>query len=259
MTTARLKYLSNEVIESLRENLSDHVDRYRSGNFEDFVSTGDWSIELNLDVDLAPIFELDASGTPEAEIANSRLVWKALHNLTPTLACEEGIWARLTHIECLAFARARWLKPDMDDDAVKKSVADHFFAPTLTARRDDNAVSRLWWNAYVAHLAAPDSELKALGLILKKADIRSNFVERSLTASRPPLAAGIVRIMQREDWVTNREENFRAFMRTLNRLGGGMVFESMSEADVDTFMDQCARRAGLPTDGMRGTGLGLTN
>lgn len=256
MTMARLKYLSNATIESLRENLSDNVDRYRSGDFDDLVSTGDWSIELNLDVDLAPLFGLDASGTPEAEIANSRLVWKALHNLTPTLACEEGIWTRLTHIECLGFARARWLKPEMDNDAIKKAVADHFFAPTLTSRRDDNAVSRLWWNAYVAHLAAPGSDLRALDLILKKADIRSNFVERSLTASRPPLAAGIVRIMQREAWVTDREENFRAFMRTLNRLGGGMVFESMSEGNVDTFMNQCAGRARLPLDARQGDGPG---
>jgi Family of unknown function (DUF6339) len=248
MTAARLKYLSNATIEELREHLSDNVDRYRAGNFDDLVSISDGSIELNLDVDLAPLAELDPSGTPEAEIANSRLVWKALHGLTPTLACEEGIWTRLTHIECLGFARARWLGPDLDDDAVKKAVADHFFAPTLTGRRDDNAVSRLWWNAYVAHLAIPGSELKALDLILKKADIRSNFVERSLTASRAPLAAGIVRIMQREAWVSGREENFRAFMRTLNRLGGGMVFESMSEADVDKFMDQCARRAGLPSE-----------
>jgi Family of unknown function (DUF6339) len=247
MTAARLKYLSNATVEGLRENLSENLDRYRSGNFDDLVATGDWSIELNLDVDLAPLSGLDPSGTPEAEIANSRLVWKSLHGLTPTLACEEGVWTRLTHVEGLDFARSRWLRPDMDNDAVEKAVADHFFAPTLTGRRDDNAVSRLWWNAYIAHLAAPGSDLKALDLILKKADIRSNFVERSLTASRPPLAAGIVRIMRREDWVTNREENFRAFMRTLNRLGGGMVFESMSEADVDTFMDQCAGRAGLPS------------
>ena len=243
----RLKYLSNATIDGLRENIAANVDRYRSGDFNDMMTSGDWSIELDLTVDLAPLAGLDASGKPEAEIANSRLVWKVLSGLTPTLACEEGIWTRLTHVECLDFARARWLSPDMDDETVAKTVEEHFFAPGLTARRDDNAISRLWWNAYVAHSVTPGPALESLDMILKKADIRSNIVERSATASRPALTAGIVRVMRRIEWVAGHEDNFRSFMKTLNRLGGGMVFECMPEADVDAFMDDCATRAGATT------------
>ena len=84
-----------------------------------------------------------------------------------------------------------------------------------------------------------------MNVILKKADIRSNFVERSLTASRPALTAGMVRIMQREAKITEREDSFRSFMRSVNKLGGGIVFEAMSEADIDAFMKLCAARAGL--------------
>lgn len=241
----RLKYLSNATIDALRENVAANVDRYRSGDFNDMMAAGDWSIELDLETDLAPLAGLDASGKPEAEIANSRLVWKVLGGLTPALACEEGIWARLTHVECLGFARARWLSPAMDDETVVKTVEEHFFAPGLTTRRDDNAISRLWWNAYVAHSLTPGPTLESLDMILKKADIRSNIVERSATASRPALTAGIVRIMRREKWVTDHEDNFRSFMKTLNRLGGGMVFEYMPEADIDNFMLQCANRAGM--------------
>lgn len=241
----RLKYLSNATVDSLREGISSNLDVYRSGNFNELMAIGEWSIELNLDVELAPLAGLDPSGKPEAEIANSRLVWKALSGLTPTLACEEGIWARLTHVECLDFARARWLAPEMDNDTVAKTVEEHFFAPGLTSRRDDNAISRLWWNSYIAHLAIPSPGLEALELILKKADIRSNIVERSATASRPALTAGIVRIMQKEQWVTGHEDNFRSFMKALNRLGGGMVFETMAQGDIDNFMAQCAVRAGM--------------
>jgi hypothetical protein len=106
----------------------------------------------------------------------------------------------------------------------------------------------LWWNAYIAHVAIPGPGLEALDMILKRADVRLNLVERSVTASRPALAAGIVRVMRRQDWVTGREDNFRSFMKTLNRLGGGVVFESMPEADVDAFMDDCAARAGATPD-----------
>jgi hypothetical protein len=241
----RLKYLSNAAVEALRENVAANIDRYRSGDFTDMVATGDWSIELNLDVDLSPLADLDPSNKSDAEIANSRLVWKALHGLTPTLACEEGIWARLTHVECLDFARTRWLDVNKDAEGMIKDVEKHFFAPGLLGRRDDNALSRLWWNAYIANLAIPGAGLEALDMILKRADFRLNLVERSLTASRPVLAAGIVRTIKREEkWMTAHEDNFRAFMKTLNRLGGGMVFESMPATDVDAFMNDCASRAG---------------
>jgi hypothetical protein len=43
--------------------------------------------------------------------------------------------------------------------------------------------------------------------------------------------------MERESLITDREDDFRAFMRTLNKLGGGIVFEAMSEADVDIFLN----------------------
>ena len=242
----KLKYASNDVIESLRNDVEKNIRRYRDGDFIDLMPDANWSIDLKLDVDLAPLKKLDPAGTPAAEIANSRLVWQALQKLPPSLAAEEGIWMRLTHVECLPYARQRWLDLEADDEVITKSVREHFFGETLTRRRDDNAVARLWWNAFVANLAAPGADLKALDVILQKADVRLNFVERSLTVSRPLLAGGIVRLMQEEAWVADREDNFRAFMRTLNRLGGGVVFETMSEADVDTFMLNCARRAGMP-------------
>jgi len=156
------------------------------------------------------------------------------------------IWVRLTHVECLEYARARWLEGVEDNAEVEKRVSEHFFADTVARRRDDNPVSRLWWNAYIANMIEPDGNLAALDQFLRKADIRLNTVERSLTFYRQPLAAGIIRLMRREPWVSAREEDFRAFMRVINRLGGGLLFEAMSPAAIDTFMDECAVRAGLP-------------
>ena len=107
MTDPKLRYLSTATIDSLRETTASNVGRYRSGDFTELMQEGEWDISLDVQVNLAPLAQLDPAGTPEVEIRNSRLVWEALHHLTPTLACEEGIWARLTHVECLDYARAR--------------------------------------------------------------------------------------------------------------------------------------------------------
>ena len=242
---SRLKYVSNNTIEKLRADVRANLARYKTGDFSDLISESDWSIELKLDVDLAPLANLDPAGTGQAEIANSRLVWNALSKVTPSLAAEEGIWVRLTHVECLKYSRDRWLDGLTDDDKIEAAVHLHFFAGTLNGRRDDNAISRLWWNAFVANVMMPGTDLSPLDDFLRKADFRLSFVERSETASRPVLASGIIRAMRTLPWVTAREDNFRAFMRTLNKLGGGVVFEAMVPAEIDAFMKECADRAGM--------------
>lgn len=247
MKTERLKYVSNDTVDNLRSNIRANLDRYRSGDFNDLILEGNWSIELDLDVDLAPLMLLDESLSPTSEIANSKRVWSVLRRLKPSVAYEEGIWVRLTHIECLQYSRARWLREDASDDEAEKLVADHFFAETLTRRRDDNAVSRLWWNAFIADLTMPGTDLAVLDVVLRRADFRSNFIERSATSSRPALGAAIVRAMQRYPWVIDREENFRLFMRAVNKRGGGTVFEAMTGPELDEFTQECALFAGMPT------------
>ncbi|MBO6946391.1 MAG: hypothetical protein JJ855_00310 [Rhodospirillales bacterium] len=241
----RLLCLSENVTDDLRANISDNMPRYLEGDFADLSRQPGWEIRLDTEVDLSPLADLDPSGKPEAEIGNSRLVWRALGALRPSIACDERIWARLTHIECLEFTRARWLageKPEEHNNLVRT----HFFARTMTRRRDDNAISRLWWNAWIAERVRPGTNLEALEMLLSRADIRSNIVERSRTASRRALADGILRAMERDEWVTGSEINFRKFMISVNREGGGLLFECLPADAVDGFMDRCVRQAQSP-------------
>jgi adenine-specific DNA-methyltransferase len=138
--------------------------------------------------------------------------------------------------------RKRWLRGSTKE-AIVADVGRHFFAGAWTAVRDDHAVARLWWNAYVASLAMPADPERALRIMLSKADIRSNLVERSGTSSRPMLAAAIIRAMISDPRIAETEDGFRVFMRTVNKLGGGELFEVMPSAEVDRFVRACADRA----------------
>ena len=80
-------------------------------------------------------------------------------------------------------------------------------------------------------------------VILMKADIRSNIVERTMMMSRPVLARAVVEVMQKVPAVHGSEDTFREFMRTLNRTGGGIVFERLSPNDVFVFVENCAKRS----------------
>jgi hypothetical protein len=194
-----------------------------------------WDIALGIEYDEALLATLDKSA-PNAiaaiDLANSRIVGRALASLTPTLANEERIWVRLSHVEAFEYSRARWLDGKKDED-LPDLVKDHLFAPTQTGIRDDHALSRLWWNYEIARTCAPDNVDSALALILKTADIRSNFVERIWMTSRQSIASSVPGVMESDPWVTGAEANFRIFMKSLNRLGGGIVFEALDKAETD--------------------------
>jgi hypothetical protein len=242
MSPESLKYLSEAKLTELREKVHQNYDRYTNGDFLDLTKDNGWSIELDIKVDLEPLKDLEPTVGGEFEVKNSMLVWRTLGSLSPALATEERIWARLSHVECLEFSRNRWLKGS-SKDAIAANISRHFFAGTWTSVRDDHAIARLWWNAYVAQLAMPGDIERALITMLSKADIRSNLVERSRTSSRPMLAAAILRAMISDRRVTETENGFRAFMKTVNKFGGGELFEIMPSTKIDHFIKGCIERA----------------
>lgn len=244
MATGPLKFLSEHKLTDLRENIAANRDRYAAGDFLDLEQDNGWSIETaTVSVDHNLLASLD--GTPRtaaADIENSLILHKALRGMTPALALEERVWTRLTHIECLGYARSRWLLGKTGEQ-LDNHVRLHLFAAGLTGIRDDNALSRLWWNMHIAGNADPGDPESALRLIVKTADIRQAIIERSRTGARRPLVQAIVRSMRRDSWITSSEVAFREFMKVLNRDGGGILFEALTYAEADALMNTCASRA----------------
>ena len=240
-----LKYLSDSALSELRNSIPKNIERYTGNGFEEYASLPSWDISLKINFDRNLLATLDTTQQrtiAEVDLVNSKIVGKALENLTPSLANEERIWVHLSHLEAFEYSRIRWLTGKKGEDLVS-AIERHFFAPTQTIIRDDQALSRLWWNYHIAQTCMPDNTDKALELILKTADIRSNFVERIWMSSRRNIAGAVLRAMDTRGWITDAERNFREFMKVLNRQGGGIVFEALSESEADAFVEECADQA----------------
>lgn len=239
----KLKYLSTSRLDTLSRDVESNLEMYCSKGFEDIISESGWSIEHTLEISTSRLKELIPDNDRESEIHNSNVIWEALPGLTPNLAREERVWTRLTHVECIEYTRKRWL-PNLDSDSdIVSAIKTHFFAKGRTGIRDDNAVSRLWWNSYIAHLAMPDDPDSALRIIRKSADIRSNIVERSRTSCRQSLLSGIIRALKTNEWLTARERNFREFMIVINRDAGGLLLEEMTNDEIDNFLASSTDKA----------------
>ena len=247
MSIETLKFISQEKLVELLNNRQVNRDRYLSSGFSDLLVENGWSAETkDVKVDTGLLEQLDGSSRTAAyDINNSFLLYDALKGMTPAIAAEERIWVRLSHIECIGYTRSRWLA-GREGEVLDKQVELHAFASGRTGVRDDNALGRLWWSAHIATLAVPANPKEALQLISKALTMRSAFVERINSASRVPLAQGIVRAMKRDSWLVDvgaNCRNFQDFMMTLNRDGGGIAFERMSESAVDIAMDAALLRA----------------
>ena len=239
MSNSKLRYLSEQAAETLWEGVEENLTRYTNGDFADLFEVPGWQIPFDtLEVDLEPLKELHHDKSPKAEVENSLLVWKALYSLSPSLACENRIWTRLSHCEGLEYSRARWISSGADNEELIKSVKKHFFARTQTRYRDDHAISRLWWNARIAKNIRPDDQRSALELILSKADIRSGLFERRWMFSSCNLAKGILRTMEINSEILE-EKRFRRFLIKVNEFGGGKAFDLMEELEISSFLEKC--------------------
>lgn len=239
---SKLLYVGQQIADDLKDNIGDNLARYREGDFLDLEASGDWRIPLSIDADLDRLSSLSVDGRAESEIKNSIAVGQALHRLTPTLARENRIWIRLTHVECLTYSRKRWLQLEKDDARLISDVEKHFFAPTLTRCRDDHAISRLWWNYHIAKQVMPENPSRALQQILALADIRQGLIERPGVGARPALSRGIVRLLEKEERLVEGKL-FGRFMKEVNLMGAGIAFEVWNHSKVDAFMHRCLEQA----------------
>lgn len=174
------------------------------------------------------------------DLENSKIVGESLGSLTPELANEEGIWVHLSHTSCWEYCRERWLRESALDN-LKNAISLHIFASTREKIRDHQAIARLWWSWYIARISWPENPERALELILTSADTRQNFVKRIWLCSRKNIASAVLRAMDAHSWITEKY-NIRSFMKMLNRYGGGIVFEALTEEECDDFVERCVHR-----------------
>jgi len=241
MSTEPVRLLAAGVVEDLSNSIADNLSRYTGGDFLDLEKQNGWAIETALarwDPSIAA--SLDPSGTPAAEIRNSLLVYQGLQGMTPALAREERLWTRLCHVECLDYARRRWLGRE---EKAESAVRLHFFAPGLVGCRDGNAIGRLWWNGHVAALAMPDDIETGLRRLLTRANIRLQIVDRADSAFRQPLVSGIFRLLGTEEWFGSDDAAIARFMFEVNKRSGGVVFEALRPQAIDSHLQVCLAAA----------------
>ena len=182
--------------------------------------------------------------------ANALVVYDALRFLSRQQAADERLWTYLCHVECAQYTAARWLddRPADPEDAARK-VRNHFFVLSNRALVRDNAVSRLWWLGSIAHRTDPDAPAQFLEILLHRQDIRSALIERPSISMNDRIIRAIYAVM-RECWERDgakallfQREQFRDWMVNLNRRGGVVLLDALSDHQLDEVVRAEAKSA----------------
>lgn len=188
--------------------------------------------------------ELDTSaGVLENDIENSILLYRAFQDLTPHQASDERIWCCLCHTAYRSYVRARWLH-NVRQTNIEKNIANHYFVNGTRGLRRDNGISRLWWLGYIAHKVDTESPVRVLQVIHRTADTRLNLIDRPSIFSNVRLLRAIYKSMESfwDEDILFLRENFRSWIISLNRWGGVLVLDSLSDVALENFLNEEAMK-----------------
>lgn len=229
-----IQLLRASAVADLFNSIEKNIEIYRSGSFENLLE--DTSLFLDsictLDPDEWSKVVCDVGNDNEVKCCIG--VSAGLHGVTAYLARDERLWARLTHIEFLDYARTRWPIPKDTVKAVAH-IKKHFFAKGVRGVERDNAISRLWWMAEICKRVQGLSLNASLTAFLFQSDVRANIVERPTTSQNSALLSAVVNKLhqsyQTKDKALYGREKFRSVMKKLNIEGGVRLLEVL---DSDT-------------------------
>lgn len=246
----RLRYFTEASVDELREKVREpaRLDWYYSGAPGGKGPVWPESRLSSVGCRSVPLRVEDVHDRPGVrDASNAQLVHDRMSGLSRHQASEERLWVYLCHVECADYVRTRWLKqrPRSTEDAVGK-VLQHFFVRDARGLIRNNGVSRLWWLGKMAREADPESPEKFLEIVLHRQDVQSSLLGRPFVSNNVKVLRVIHEVMK-VHWDERRalfeRRRFRAWMRAINRRGGVVLLDALSESGLRGILEEEAEAA----------------
>ena len=255
MAFEKLKYISPAEQRSLIDDIGKNKPLYLKKDFSTYSSKPEWNLESpTAEIDLDILKQL--KGGTNHDYEDAKVLNKALRNMTPFLANESGIWARLSHVECIDCCYARW--PNLFD-AETEYIKTKLLCNNFGRRWRENAISRLWYSYYLADKIVKENPIYNFNFddVLKDIsfpETHEQIFGRGGTAKFSSLLAGIINTrfdFKKQQKAKLGQNRFRKFMTIISRVGAGLPFNLMDKREIDTICSQALNETikAMPVNG----------
>lgn len=251
----QLPIFKRKAVERLWQIASNRPESYAEKEFvPDGESIKDDELQVVPDVNFDPkLFEQLVLPDPERSVGdsdaeNALILFQELKGMSPKIARDERVWCALSHLHGKAFIWQRHIK-GTPEEKVSRALQTRYFCRANGKDRGferDNALSRLWWWAFVANRVKSLTHAEALKTLLESTDFRDAVVGRPGISMIPQVVEALLVIYQREkdadpslEFFSRKSRdknkgNYRELLILINRQGGRMLYDTM---EVDELID----------------------
>jgi len=229
----RLRVLKKDSLEALKKIASATTEWYHRKEpwLQEFFRGGAYFYETGI---LLPEIQLMTSNCEPSstDLENSKRIYEALKNrINPVQAAEERLWAYLCHETFWDYMIWRW-RPEKDSIIKNRYCFEGGSSRALSR----NGISRLWWFAYLTYDESRVDPYELTAVLLRSQDIQHNLLERSLGRNRNVLHAVLDFLKQHPE--IGGKEQYVKIGKTLNRLGGVRLLDSLSPEEIRNYLEQ---------------------
>lgn len=240
---SKILLFRDTILRELSKTIDKNLDKYRTGSFDFLRSDSSNFIEVDQEINMMELQKITGTKDNMNEVECCLGAFRGLPNISPAFARDPRLWVYMTHIVLLEYCRQRWPIPKDDTQAVSH-IRKHFFAVGARGVERDNAVSRLWWMAFICNKVQNMPFEKVLNVFLFKSDVRANIVERPSTSQNVAILSAVVNKLDKSfngDQLLYDRKKFRPFMEELNLQGGIKLLDVLDDKEIQRIVNQSAR------------------
>ena len=230
-----LIYLSQDAIDDIKTNFSKYKKHFKDAQNDWFINCfkkHDWLHESKIQCD---DFSLNMDKDYNvSDRKNIEIVYEKLHNLSPTLASDERLWAGMAFCQFWDFVKYR-RKAEIESGNERDILNSFLFMRGRKRSCLVNCLSRLWWTGYLLYDLTSTDHYKAIDLITERA-YSSNIVlfGSSNFVSNKNLALGVLDCIQQRKKAGDKigRYHFVEANKYINCIGGVSLLDVMTREEA---------------------------
>jgi len=242
----KFKLFKNSLVQKLLEKVPENLERYKSGDFSNWLET-EYEDEF-FEVDVPNIKNIDfellnnRKGDRVQDDVDVILFFKQLEGITPNLARDPRLWTTFCHMYALPYIRMR--NPTMfeqdEDEAVNVIKSRFFITGGGRGFERTNSLARLWWYGYIAKRTDLDFD-KAIHALVENTDHRASTIERPTLAICSSYMKAMTEVFiehkEKDDKFFNSRESYRPMMMSVFEMAGRSFYPALKPLEIKAKID----------------------
>ena len=234
-----IQKITQQTNSTLIKNLKTDFEKYSANyvNIDNKITfdNNEYQLIQNGNYEIEDLYLTDDS-TGLFDFENSKKIYTSFEFLSPTEANDERLWVALTHIYFHDYVVKRWMKPGVKMDVI---LDRFFYEGNSQVARSRNAISRLWWTAYLTINKTAENDNDKWRLtkaIFESQDLQVSLLERKLGLYENFRTAFLEYYIDNKS--TFNSKKIQMIIREINNLGGVISLSVLEKDEIKKLLER---------------------